>query len=548
MTKNTLAFTFFTCISLIFSGCATVFVPSKQTLVVKTVSNDATVYINNEELGKGKIISGKIEKDGLKTVTIKTDGYRDKKDVLIPTHRCVGYWVSQFFNMPFNLLFFYPLYIDNAAVKTWAYDSPVNFDNQIELPKKSKDEKFIDISNIRININNSSKEISSLFGQYKTDINAVIKDMDDKKAKNDFKEEEKIKNKKNKKKALLNEEDENKIKYDDVIFTSDIYKTLKKAGYIDTVNTIFTDNNNTIVLEGKIGKINFYTFYVKKIGENFNKGKVNITWYFKNTYGEVLDSVVSDRITESYHYTSSMYKDGGVYYSTIIGNAVELSFLDLLKTTTYKKYNKTISDFNIKDLLLTLQAPKGIVTEKQNAAEASVIVKTKKGHGSGFAVTNDGYIVTNYHVISDKYENSVKDIKVITSDGLELKAVIVRYNKFRDLALLKVDRSFAKAFQINNTKSFKNLQDVYTIGAPKSIELGQSISLGLISNERSFNNNPLLQLNMSVNSGNSGGPLFDALGNLHGVIVAKLVGKNTEGVSFAIPGYLLQDYLKFKFN
>ncbi len=70
----------------------------------------------------------------------------------------------------------------------------------------------------------------------------------------------------------------------------------------------------------------------------------------------------------------------------------------------------------------------------------------------------------------------------------------------------------------------------------------------MISNERKNNNNNLLQLGMSVNAGNSGGPLFDNTGTLHGVIVSKLIGQNTEGVSFAIPGYMISDYLQISYN
>ena len=147
-----------------------------------------------------------------------------------------------------------------------------------------------------------------------------------------------------------------------------------------------------------------------------------------------------------------------------------------------------------------------------------------------------------------KMARKLEIIKVITSDGDELEGTVVRVNKFRDLALIKVNKKFEKAFVVPNVKTFKNLQDVYTIGTPISIELGQSVSSGVISNERKVNNNNLLQLGMSVNGGNSGGPLYDASGNLHGVIVSKLVGKNTEGVSFAIPSYMIEDYLKLKIN
>ena len=91
------------------------------------------------------------------------------------------------------------------------------------------------------------------------------------------------------------------------------------------------------------------------------------------------------------------------------------------------------------------------------------------------------------------------------------------------------------------------MEDVYTIGAPKSVSLGQSISSGLISNERKVNNNNLIQLSMSINFGNSGGPIFDRKGNLHGVVVSKLVGNSTEGVAFAVPSYLLTKYLNLKY-
>jgi len=108
--------------------------------------------------------------------------------------------------------------------------------------------------------------------------------------------------------------------------------------------------------------------------------------------------------------------------------------------------------------------------------------------------------------------------------------------------------NFEKVFLLSDTKTFKNLSEVYTIGAPKSVELGQSVSLGLISNERTTNNNNLLQLNININGGNSGGPLFEKNGTLQGIIQSKLVGKDTEGVGFAIPSYLVSSYLNIQYK
>jgi serine protease Do len=72
--------------------------------------------------------------------------------------------------------------------------------------------------------------------------------------------------------------------------------------------------------------------------------------------------------------------------------------------------------------------------------------------------------------------------------------------------------------------------------------------LGLISNERVVNNNNLLQVNININGGNSGGPLFEKNGTLQGVIQSKLIGKDTEGVGFAIPSYLVPSYLNINYS
>ena len=90
--------------------------------------------------------------------------------------------------------------------------------------------------------------------------------------------------------------------------------------------------------------------------------------------------------------------------------------------------------------------------------------------------------------------------------------------------------------------------EVYSIGTPKSVELGQSVSLGIISNERKSNNNNLLQVSINVNPGNSGGPLFEKSGALQGIVTSKLVGFATEGVGFAIPSYLIPAYLNLSLN
>ena len=281
---------------------------------------------------------------------------------------------------------------------------------------------------------------------------------------------------------------------------------------------------------------------------------MSTTWYLKNQYDERLDSVTTTDVSGSFllYGVDKAYSDGELKelnpYARMVADAVETSYIKLLSNSSMQKQlqSETIKPFT--ESVLNLGGGQAYIAEKSDASLASVSIKRKdKGHGSGFAVSKDGYILTNYHVIASSDPSKQEELTVVTSSGKELPAKVVRFNKSRDLALLKVESNFDKVFKISSDKTFKNLQDVYTIGTPKSIELGQSVTTGIISSERNANNNELLQLNMSVNSGNSGGPVFDANGNLHGVVVSKISGQNTEGIAFAIPAYKIAEYLNIAY-
>ncbi len=551
----------FIIVTIIFSSCASMFLPKRQKVTFTTNHSESTTYLDKEELGKGKLIKEKVKKEGYaKQVIIRTPGYKDSYGILVPSRRPIAYWPLAVLNV-FNL--FYGSIFDGISPKTVGYQRLLDTPSDEKLIYRGTADKYVDISAIRLNIKNKEKDIQTYYVSFNADKQHLmdnIKEAERKQNEKNAKEEMKKLKKKNKSKNKLVEPEDNEIKYDDTKFSYNVYKTLKNTGFVDTVNKFFADFNNSIYLEGSITKLNYYGIYAKR--GNYSKCKLFLTWYVKNNFNEILDSIVTTEYSGDfavgstyyyYSYTSSSeiaklkeeYSDN---ISKMYGDAIDISYLKLHKNPTFTKYLKLENDFTVKDPPLTLTLPKSVIIDKADAGEASVIVKTIEGHGSGFAITQDGYILTNYHVIAGKINNKVNSIKIITSDGTELAGKVIRYNKYRDIALLKVDKTFAKAFKLTNVKSFKNLQDVITIGAPKSVELGQSVSTGIISNERKLNNNNLIQLNMSVNSGNSGGPLFDATGTLHGVIVSKAIGKNTEGISFAIPGYVLQEYLNIKYK
>lgn len=323
-------------------------------------------------------------------------------------------------------------------------------------------------------------------------------------------------------------------------------KVLKQSGFIDTVNQIFTNEGNMVYLQPIIGEENYYRVYEVPDPENKKKKiniyscKIDVNWRIANAYGEILDSVAITTISSIFDSTSffslSMTEK---FFTTALKQLFEEK-----KLAKYFAQNNTV----IKPNASTLEKPKLIITKALEANQACVIVKTPKGHGSGFAITNNGYIITNYHVISTENPNQVDEITVILDDGTKVKAAFIKANKDRDIALLKVEKNFEKCFQIPTSKNFKTFEEVYTIGAPKSIELGQSASKGILSSERNVNNVNLLQVSMNINSGNSGGPMFTNSGELIGVVSAKLFGFGIEGVAFGIPAYKINDYLNVVFQ
>lgn len=536
---------------LFTSGCALILIPKKQKITIQTDNEKSVVYVKNEEVARGKSTTLKIEKKGTQQVVVQTPGYKDEYMVLIPTNNTPAFFPLRICSF---LCFVYPGIFETAALglpKFIDYNSNSNFNAKTKLVLRNENDKYIELDAIKLNIKDSEKDILLHTVTFKEDMTKVFKEADEDHA--EMVKKAAIKQaKQDKKKGVVNKlndgTEEKKITYDDTKFSYNVIKTLKKTGFIDTVNTVFQDNNNTLSIEGSLNKVVIYNVqsaYPNRGGGRYEKAKLNITWKLKNTYGEVIDSIVKDDYSGDFAMVSTY-----VYYTSseerekMFADAIEISFNNIISSDFIKKHLKQEVYSNPKLTNIKLIAAKKSIKEVADATEASVIIKRKdKGHGSGFAISSDGYIITNFHVISDKYFDKFSEIKVILSNGEEVSAKIVRVNREKDLALLKVEHNFEIAFKIEESKSYKKLMEVYTVGTPKSIELGQTVSLGILSNERKVNNSNLLQLSMSVNPGNSGGPLFDKAGNLHGIIQSKLVGYATEGVSFAIPSYLLGDYL-----
>jgi len=161
--------------------------------------------------------------------------------------------------------------------------------------------------------------------------------------------------------------------------------------------------------------------------------------------------------------------------------------------------------------------------------------------GSGFVVSSDGYIVTNYHVVS-----SAHSIKVTFSDGTSYDAQYMDGDADSDIAVLKIDASGLTPVKLGDSDNLNVGEQVAAIGNPLG-ELTFTLTSGYISalnraltmSDGTVMN--MIQTDTAINNGNSGGPLFNTYGELIGITTAKLSSSNTsstagiEGLGFAIP-------------
>jgi serine protease Do len=178
--------------------------------------------------------------------------------------------------------------------------------------------------------------------------------------------------------------------------------------------------------------------------------------------------------------------------------------------------------------------------------EAVVQVKTPGGLGSGFFLNEDGYLITNFHVIEGETEISVEVYQQKNGqlDRETYKQVkIVAINKFHDLALLHIEDKNApkfKAVTLGSADALSVGDGVFAIGSPLGLE--RTVTQGILSTKtRQIEGELYLQTSTQINPGNSGGPLFNLAGEVVGVTNMKITFG--EGLGFAIPVELVKSFL-----
>ena len=159
--------------------------------------------------------------------------------------------------------------------------------------------------------------------------------------------------------------------------------------------------------------------------------------------------------------------------------------------------------------------------------------------GSGFILTDDGYVVTNYHVIE-----GATSVTVVMDTQEEYPAEVIGYDALNDVAVLKIDAKNLPAVKLGSSDALSIGDMVVAIGNPLG-SLTATLTVGYVSGkDRQVSTDStvinMIQTDAAINSGNSGGPLFNVYGEVVGITSAKYSGTTTsgasiEGIGFAIP-------------
>lgn len=310
-------------------------------------------------------------------------------------------------------------------------------------------------------------------------------------------------------------------------------------------------NTEKIISDDKYekDKINSYSNYCDYKNEKYSKGFENDDNYTKEESKKNVDDfrkIVKEEIKKSKRpFKNFLSLVSTALIGTILGGVLCATFL-------YPRYYKESKDSNpTTNTVIQASKETNIETAVNEKASDSVVgvttqtrttndffnMGTKSGVGSGVIVSEDGYILTNSHVVSD---GQAENINVVFPNKETVEAKLLWNDPSLDLAVLKVDKKGLKPIEIGDSDSIKVGDKAIAIGNPLGLDLQSTLTSGYISGlDRSITlksgvtMDGIIQTDAAINGGNSGGALLNAKGQLIGINTAKT--STGEGLGFAIP-------------
>jgi len=500
----------------IFNSCASILNTKHQKVTIITQKeNEVKIDGEKPKMKNNKYLIKRDKKP--KEITISRKGYKDENFVIMQCRKSPLFFFSV---IPFGVLFYPPFY--DVGKKAYNYDKEINAKSRMLVtPKKEKNYKFIKLNKVAVDIKPEDFKY-----RYFTTYRQFKKQKDTRES--------------------IPFKDKIEVKLENTIFTELLNDILKEKGYIDTTNRVLKSSFlNNMLIDASLTDVTFH-HVVNYIGYGLNgtMAYVDITMKW-----EALDYYQNSVYSQTTKTTSGQFiinDSENDIFLTATKDAIEYGLIEFMNT---EKVATLLKDNSQKELEksykeITIPVSDQYVTNLAQSVEASLTIKNQKGHGSGFFISNEGHIITNYHVVKD-----TANLKAILNNESEYDVEVLRTSKIHDLALLKINTKNTIPFKISASKKIQIASDIYAIGTPSGEDLSQTVSKGIISGIRKIHgDSKLIQTDASINHGNSGGAIINKEGTVIGVVSSKLNGYGIEGVAFGIPAYEIADKLKIRVN
>jgi serine protease Do len=509
---------------ILFSSCATLFGPKKQTLVINTEGANDSIFMYNQFMGTGSLTVRLNKKNtGTHSFQVKKKGYLDRNYVAIKTKRST----LAYLNLPFYLALYFGKIGD---VVDFYYGKGINFDKNHFIPapvkephKKADSEKYLNLENISFEISeNDTATIYCFLKEFK---------------KSSFKAD-----------GYTRKKDSEYMQFDYSTLNGTTKEFLIKYNYFDPENFLFSNYSNTLKISGVIKKILFYQVApFQGFEDGYVIADITTEWTLKDFYGVEIKKYTitkrSDPIAKD--NTNPDRPNNAIHPQVPIQNALNYSLTELLDSKEFRMSAEMTKEvITSTNEVIEIEKPAIPSASLNQLIKSVVTIKNRYGYGSGFIISPDGYVVTSLHVIA----KGEKNLEVIMNDGTTIKAELIRKDQSHDLALLKINKTQLVSLQLSEISDTKIGSNLYAVGTPYNMELGQSVSKGIFSSYRKKDNINLMQIGIKVNSGNSGGPIINNQGQVIGIVTSKLVGEGVEGISFGTPSNYVFEQLHIKYK
>ena len=329
-------------------------------------------------------------------------------------------------------------------------------------------------------------------------------------------------------------------------------KGIASTGIVDTNYSMLNLDNYKCQLEATMNLVGCYFYETSNnCSQMAMRIEVDVNYEFKDKFGKEIYSLRNRGWSGTYSLDGLKWltidsEEKRKFLNSRMEEAISNSLYDLIADSASEVIfndDEPLAASKLESLKLKNSSA---VTDWKSALNATVTIKTGDSFGSGCVVSNDGYILTSYHVIAD-FEDSV--IKILSNWGDTIKGIVVRTSKSADLALIKTSKIFPFAFSLLASTAIEVTDEVLAIGTPASMELSQTVSKGIVSAIRKRGDkHTIIQTDVSVNPGNSGGPLLKLPGVFIGVVNSKISGNRAEGLGFCTPVSDVIEFLKLNVN